>query len=80
MKRITLIIASLSILLCAPATATEIQAASSDGIKKEIKHDAKITKKHIKREAKKVKKHVKKEAKQTKKGFKKFGRSIDRAF
>ena len=91
MKRITLIIASLSILLCVPATATEIQAASSDGIKKEIKkdvheldkeikHDAKITKKHIKREAKKVKKHVKKEAKQTKKGFKKFGRSIDRAF
>ncbi len=80
MKKITLIFASLSILLCAPATATETPAASTDGIRKEIKHDAKLTKKHIKREAKDVKKDVKKKAKKTKKGFKKFGRSIDRAF
>ena len=67
MKRTTLIIASLSILLCAPATATETPAASADGIRTEIKQDVKHTKKHVKREAKKVKKHVKKDVKKTKK-------------
>lgn len=95
MKRITLIFAALSILVCTPSTVSSAQPNHPAGYRKEIrkemkkdaheldkeiKHDAKLTKKHIKHEAKKVKKHVKKEAKQTKKGFKKLGRSIDRTF
>lgn len=95
MKRITLIFAALSILVCTPSTVSSAQPGHPAGYRKEIrkemkkdaheldkeiKHDAKVTKKHLKREAKRVKKQVKNEAKRAKKGFKKFGRSVDRAF